>query len=165
MGTGKTAVGRELAARLGKEFIEMDALIERRVGRSIPEIFRQEGEIAFREFEIEAVEEIAGKKNAVIACGGGAVLNKINIDRLKKESIIVYLTASPQAILKRTSEDENGRPLLEGSDRAGRIREMLKYRRPFYERAADITVTTSRLGIAGVAKRIIEQLREHEYYR
>ena len=82
MGTGKTAVGQALAERLGKEFIETDTLIEVKAGRSIPEIFRRHGETAFRELEIEAIKEIAGRDNAVIACGGGVVLNKINIDRL-----------------------------------------------------------------------------------
>ncbi len=165
MGTGKTAVGRALAARLGREFIELDALIEQRAGKSIPEIFRQDGEIVFRELEIEATREIAGQKNAVIACGGGIVLNKINIDRLREECIIVYLTASPGIILKRTSADESERPLLMASDRASQIRELLRFRRPFYERAADIKVDTSKLDIGSVAEKIIEKLREYESHR
>ena len=165
MGAGKTAVGRTLAARLGKEFIEVDSLIEQKAGRSIPDIFRQEGESGFRIMEIEVIEEMAGKKNAVIACGGGAVLNKINIDRLREESIIVYLTASPGAILRRTSHDDNQRPLLATADRAGRIKELLESRRSLYEGAADITIATSRFSLAGVVKRIMEELSEHEGYR
>jgi shikimate kinase len=165
MGTGKTAVGRVLAARLGREFIELDALIERRAGKSIAEIFRQDGEIGFRELEIEAVKEVAHRKKAVIACGGGAVLNKINIDRLRQESVIVYLTASPAVILRRTSEDKNERPMLQSPDRAAQIRELLKFRRPFYERAADIKIDTSRLNIESVAGRILEKLKENESYR
>src|SRR3972149_1337910 len=117
MGTGKTAVGRLLAQKLGREFIELDALVEKRAGKSIPEIFRQDGEIRFRELEIEAVKEVARRKNAVIACGGGIVLNAINIDRLRQECIIVCLTASPSVVLKRTSADKDGRPLLAVSDR------------------------------------------------
>jgi shikimate kinase len=165
MGMGKTAVGRVLAAKLGKEFIELDTLIERRAGKSIPEIFRQDGEIRFRELEIEATRDVAGKKNTVIACGGGVVLNKINIDRLKKECIIVYLTASPTVILKRTSDDKNERPLLNVRDQAVKIRELLRFRRPYYERAADMEINTSRLDIESVAGRIIEKLREDEDYR
>jgi shikimate kinase len=165
MGTGKTVVGRLLAQKLGKEFIEADALIEKKAGKSIPEIFGDSGETGFRELEIEVIEEIAGRKNAVIACGGGAVLNTINIDRLKRECVIVLLAASPQVILNRTSADKDGRPLLIVVDRLRQIEELLRFRRPFYERAADITVNTSRLKPEAVAARIIEELREYEGYR
>ena len=165
MGTGKTAVGRVLAARLGKEFIELDSLIEQKAGKTIPEIFQQDGEIGFRELEIEATKEVADRKKAVIACGGGIVLNKINIDRLRQECVIVYLTASPAIILKRTSEDKNERPLLKAPDRASQIRELLKFRRPFYERAADIKIDTSKMNIDSVAEQIMEKLKENESYR
>lgn len=162
MGAGKTAVGRELAAMTGREFIEADALIEQRAGKTIPEVFRQDGEITFREVEIMVAKEVAAKKNVVIACGGGMVLNRINIDRLKIDCIIVYLTASPGVILKRTSVVKNGRPLLDVADRATQIRELLKFRRPFYERAADIKINTSRLGTAAVAELVIQKLKEYE---
>ena len=165
MGTGKTAVGKLLATKLGREFIELDYLIEQKAGRTIPEIFQQDGEIGFRELEIEATKEVANQENAVIACGGGIVLNKINIDRLRKECIIVYLTASPGIILKRTSGDKNERPLLVVSDRALQIRELLRFRQPFYQRAADIKIDTSKMNIDSVAERIMEKLRENESYR
>lgn len=160
MGTGKTAVAEVLAPKLGKKFIELDAIIEKNAGKSIPEIFRQDGEIRFRELEIEAVKRVAARKNTVIACGGGTVLNKINIDRLKKENVIVCLTASAATILKRTSGGV--RPLLSVSDPEGQIKSLLKLRRPFYSRAADITVNTSRLNIEGVVEKIIELLRKYE---
>ena len=127
-------------------------------------LFRQEGEVGFREREIEVTKQVAKKENAVIACGGGVVLNKINIDRLRKESIIVYLTASPKAILKRTSADENERPLLKSINQALHIKELLRFRKPFYERAADIEIDTSKLDINAVAKQIIEELRENESF-
>jgi shikimate kinase len=162
MGTGKTAVGKLLAQGLGKEFIEMDTLIEKKTGKSIPEIFRQDGEMAFRELEIEVTKDIAERKNAVIACGGGIVLNAINVERLRRESVIVCLTASPSAILKRTAADKTGRPLLVVADRLRQIKELLKFRRPFYERAADIMLNTSRLKPEAVAGMIIEKVSEHE---
>jgi len=162
MGTGKTAVGEALAKKLGKKFVELDGLIEQKAGKTISDIFQQEGEIAFRELEIEAVKEVSKREKQVIACGGGVVLNKINIDRLREKSIIVYLTASPGVVLKRTSADEDKRPLLNTPDRARQIRELVKFRRPFYERAADIKIDTSKLDIDSVVEQIIAKLKEDE---
>ncbi len=162
MGTGKTAVGKALAEKLGKEFFELDPLIEKKAGKTIPAIFKEDGEIAFREFEIEAIKEVSKERNAVIACGGGVVLNKINIDRLKREAVIVYLTASPRVILKRTSRDAEERPLLAVANPVLTIKELLRFRRPFYERAADTTVNTSRLDIDSVVTQIIAKIKEYE---
>ncbi len=160
MGTGKTAVGQLLAEKLGLNFIELDWLIEQEAGKPIPDIFGEEGEIGFREREIEATKKVAGEKHCVIACGGGIVLNKINIDRLKEGARIVYLTASPRTILKRVSGQAGQRPLLEVEDQLKTINEMLKFRKPFYERAAEITINTSRLSIDTVAEHIIKKLKE-----
>ncbi len=159
MGVGKTAVGQALAEKLGKEFVELDALIAQKAGKSIPEIFQEDGEIRFRELEIEVVKEVADRKNLVIACGGGVVLNTINIDRLKKESVIVLLTASLGVILKRTLH-EGGRPLLEGQTKAADIKALMVFRKPFYERAADITIDTSKLNINAVVEEIVAELKE-----
>ena len=162
MGTGKTAVGKALAEKLDKKFIELDPLIERKAGKTIPEIFKQDGEIAFRELEIEVTKEVAERKNVVIACGGGVVLNKINIDRLRKESLIVYLTASPKIILERTSNDAEERPLLKVANPTLIIQGLLRFRKPFYERAADIKINTSKLDIDAVVKQIIVKIKENE---
>jgi len=164
MGTGKTAVGEALAKKLSRKFVELDLLVERKAGKSIPEIFQQDGEVAFRELEIEATKEIAKQKYLVIACGGGIVLNKINIDRLRQESIIVYLTASPRVILKRTSSDGGERPLLEVDNPTLTISELLRFRKPFYERAADIKIDTSKLDIDSVVEQIINKLKEDESF-
>jgi shikimate kinase len=128
------------------------------VGKSISQIFAKDGEIAFRQLEIELVKEIAQGKNQVIACGGGIVLNKINIDRLKSEAMIVYLTASGAVILERTSAVKNKRPLLKSSNKEETINKLLRFRKPFYERAADITIDTSKLDINAVADEIIARL-------
>jgi shikimate kinase len=164
MGTGKTAVGQVLADRLGKEFIETDTLIEKLVGRSIPEIFQRDGEIAFRELEIEIIKRIAIKDNAVIACGGGIVLNKINVDRLAQKCIIINLKASPSVIAQRTSGDKDNRPLLAVTDRLAQIKELQNYRWPYYQRAADFEINTSRLNIEVVVNKIIEKLKNHADY-
>jgi shikimate kinase len=164
MGTGKTAVGKALAERLDKEFVELDSLIEQKAGKTIPEIFNRDGEVAFRELEIEVTREVAERKNTVIACGGGVVLNEVNIERLRKECIIVYLTASPRVILKRTLSNENERPLLEVSNKAQRIQELLRFRKPFYERAADIKIDTSKLDISSAVEQIIKKVKEDESF-
>ncbi len=162
MGAGKTAVGKALAKRLNREFVELDSLIEQKAGKSIPEIFQQEGEVAFREFEIEVTKEVAQQKNLVIACGGGLVLNRINIDRLRNECRIVYLTASPRIILKRISGDGSERPLLKVANPASTIHELLTFRKPFYERAADVKINTSKLDIDSVIELIIKRMNEDE---
>lgn len=180
MGAGKTAVGKVLAKRLGKKFVELDSVIERKAGKPIPEIFQQDGEVTFRELEIEVTKEVSRDKDLVIACGGGIVLNKINIDRLKNESIIVYLTASPRVLLRRVSDSGEGRPLLNTSNRGGdeprhydldarsplnrSIQELLRFRKPFYDRAADIKINTSKLDIDSVAEQIIVELKENESF-
>ena len=161
MGAGKTAVGQALAKKLNRSFIELDALIEQKAGKPIPEIFQQDGEVAFRELEIEVTKEVAKGKNLVIACGGGIVLNKINIDRLGEGGIIVYLTASPRVISKRVLIGGGGRPLLDVANPSQTIRELLRFRKPSYEMAADIKIDTSKLDINSVAEQIISEIKEY----
>jgi len=161
MGAGKSAIGWALAQRLGWQFVEVDALIEKMAGKSTAEIFQDDGEITFRELEIAVVKQVAGGQKQVIACGGGVVLNTININRLRATGVIVLLLASPQTILKRVAADKNVRPLLQNAaDPAARIRELMHFRKPFYERAADIIVNTTRLDIKASVTQILEKLRE-----
>jgi len=162
MGTGKTAVGKALAARLRRRLIEVDSVIEKLAGKSIPDIFRQDGEIAFRELEIQAIKQVARGRKRVIACGGGVVLNAINIERLRESGVVVFLTASPSAVLKRTMAMPGSRPLLDVSDPLARIRELMKFRRPFYRHAADITIDTTKMDVNPIADLITEKLREYE---
>ena len=164
MGVGKTAVGEALAKKLNRKFAELDLLIERKAGKPIPELFQQDGEVAFRELEIEVTKEIAREKYLVIACGGGVVLNKINIDRLREESRIVYLTASPRVILKRISGGGGERPLLKVDNPSSTIQGLLRFRKPFYESAADIKIDTSKLDIDSAAEQIISRLKEDESF-
>lgn len=162
MGSGKTAVGQALAKKLGWQLIEIDSIIERKTGRSISDIFQQDGEIYFRELEIEAIKNIASGLKQVIGCGGGAVLNTINIDRLKKTSVIVNLASSPGIIMKRTSQDHGSRPLLNVQQPTERIKELMKLRKPFYDNAADITINTSKMNIDAAVDTIINRLKNYE---
>jgi shikimate kinase len=159
MGTGKSTVGRLLAEMTGREFVELDDIIAGEAGMSIPAIFEHEGEIGFREREISAVKKLAGKRNTVIACGGGVVLNMINIERLRQECIIICLTASPLVILERTRQQPGDRPLLDVDDEYESIKKLLHFRRPFYRRAADIIIDTSGLTPENVARRIVRKLK------
>jgi len=163
MGTGKSAVGHVLAQKTGWKFVETDALIEQIAGKKIPDIFRQDGEIRFREIEIEAVKQAASGKKQVIACGGGVVLNTINIARLKENGTVVLLRATPAAILRRVSADKTVRPLLKDTgDTALRIRDLLKARRAFYFHAADIIIDTSRLNLEATANAVLKELSNYE---
>jgi shikimate kinase len=160
MGTGKSTVGKILAVKLNKRFVEIDEFIEEIAGKTINTIFQQDGEIVFREIEIAAIKNVSIRDNQVIACGGGVVLNTINIDRLKQNYLVIYLTASPAEILKRTSESTS-RPLLNTTDKTFHIKELLKFRKPLYEKAADITINTTKLDVETVAQIIIQKLSEY----
>ena len=161
MGTGKTAVGQALAKRLNRQLIEVDSKIEQMAGKSISDIFKDNGEIYFRELEIGAIKQAAAGKKQVIACGGGVVLNTINVDRLRETGVIINLVASAQIILQRTAGNAGSRPLLDVQQPAERIRELLKFRKPFYDKAADLIINTSKLNIDTVADKIIDRLKNY----
>jgi len=161
MGAGKSAAGRALAGKTGKTLVEIDALIEAKVGKTIKQIFAEEGEIAFREYEIVVIKELSPRKNLVLACGGGVVLNKINIDRLKQESVVIWLTASTEAILQRLKTSGDTRPLMSGKSNENDVQSLLLFRQPFYERAADLQVDTSGLSVAQVVENILKKLESY----
>jgi shikimate kinase len=136
MGTGKSAVGRRTARALGRELVDMDSVIESREGRTIPEIFRDSGEPHFRALERTLVGELAARRNLVISCGGGIVLNPDNVADFARTGVVVCLTASPEVILRRVAHDAN-RPLLQAPDREARVRELLAKRKPLYDAIPD----------------------------
>ena len=165
MGSGKSSVGRVLARKLKKDFVDVDNLIEKKAGKSIAHIFKKDGEPAFREIERTVTAEVARQAGQVIACGGGVVLNKSNTNALRKTAVLVYLKASEGDVRKRVSSTKGKRPLLANTKDARSIEVLMAERRPLYEGAADITLDTSRLGIEAAADRIIERLSEYEGFR
>jgi shikimate kinase len=158
MGSGKSIVGARLSRRLGRQFIELDRLIALRAGKSIADIFRDEGESGFRNREEGLINEIsASAQNAVISCGGGAVVRPGNISALKESSVIVYLETTANVLQERLARSRN-RPLLNVDDRALAVEKLLDTRRPLYEAAADLTIRTSKRPFAAVINEIIEKL-------
>jgi len=152
MGTGKTAVGRRIAERLGLTFVDTDAIIETRAGRTIARIFAEDGEPAFRRLEAAAVAEAGASRGAVIATGGGVPLRSDNMRQLRRHGVIVALTASPRAILTRVGGGAE-RPLL-GPDPESAVRRLLAERDPAY-RDADLVVDTSESSAEEVADRVL----------
>ena len=153
MGTGKSGVGKLLADKLGREFLELDDIIEKREGITIREIFATKGEPYFRGLEKEAVRETSQKKGIVISAGGGAIIDEENFNNLKKNSVIVCLEASPDVILKRT-KGNTCRPLLNVPDPKKRIEELLKERAPYYKKA-DLCINTDNLTMEEVVEKIV----------
>ena len=152
MGTGKSVVAKTLAEKLGREFLELDAIVEKREGLSIKEIFKNKGEVYFRELERDAVKEAIKKDGQIISAGGGAIIDEENLKALKKNGIIICLEASPDVILKRT-KGNTCRPLLNVPDPKERIEELLEKRAAYYKKA-DHRINTDDLSVEGVVQKI-----------
>jgi len=155
MGTGKSAVGRYLAKQLKVKFLDLDILIENQEKRKIVDIFAQDGEAAFRRIERAMLAKIAKRKNLVVACGGGIVLDPRNIRLIKKTGRMICLSAKIQTIWKRTKQARH-RPLLNVKDKLKRIKEILEQRRHLYAQA-HICIDTSKLSIKEVAEKILKK--------
>jgi len=162
MCAGKSTVGKLLAARLNKAFVETDELVEERAGMSVSNVFSTYGEPRFREMEAEVVADIALRHDIVIACGGGVVLARCNVDRLKAGAVVVYLDVSPGTVLQRLGPRSDVRPLLSGEDREERLLKLMEERRPAYCAAAELTVDASQMSPPAVAAEIEGLLRQYE---
>ena len=156
MGTGKSVVGKRLAKQLKMKFISTDDIIEKRENRPITKIFEEEGEPYFRKLEKDAVKEVSGLDNVVVAAGGGVVLDEENIANLKNKGVMVCLNASPAVIYERTRKYKH-RPLLNTENPVERIKEFLNIRAPFYQRA-DYQVDTSNKSVQEVVREVIKIL-------
>ncbi len=154
MGTGKTAVGEEVAQRLDRPFVDVDTQIEKRAGKSIPRIFSEEGEAAFRGIEAALCQELAAKQGLVIATGGGALVNPTNRARMMGSGTVICLSCDVDEILRRVS-DNTDRPLLNVSDPRVEIERLLEKRREAYA-AIPWQIDTTSLSIKEVATWVIE---------
>ncbi len=137
MGVGKTRVGRILAQQLGRSFLDTDRMIEQRAGKTIAEIFADEGEAHFRQLERDCVLETCQRPDAIVALGGGAVTRADNVEAVRCAGILVCLKADVDTIFARVSRRTN-RPLLAGLDpqaQRAKIESLLRERAPFYDQA------------------------------
>jgi shikimate kinase len=158
MGAGKTSVGRVLARRLRKVFIDSDHEIEQRTGVRIPVIFEIEGEAGFRRREAAVVQELVRQSDIVLATGGGAVLDPDTRQVLHASGTVIYLRADPRELWMRTRHDRN-RPLLRTSDPLARLEELHSQRDPLYRETAHLIVDTGSQAIRSLVARIERELR------
>ncbi len=142
MGTGKTTVGRIAAARLGRPFIDMDAVIEQQAGMTVAQIFEMQGETVFRQMERALCAELSQKRGLVIATGGGALVDPVNRTAMITSGVVICLTATPEALLARLRGNRD-RPLLHAPDPAARLRELLAARAEAYAALPHHLDTTS----------------------
>ncbi len=154
-GSGKTAVGKLLAEKQGKRFIEMDELIVQKMGMSIPEIVSKHGWDKFREVEAEVCREVAQLDDVVNATGGGVVTRQENIRELRKKGKLAWLDVSLDTLLRRIGDDPN-RPSLTGKSQREDMETILKERRPIYERAADYIIDTEDKTPEEIAEAIVQ---------
>jgi shikimate kinase len=143
MGTGKTTIGRVLAQKLGFQLFDSDHEIERQKARTIPQIFAEEGEAAFRQLEREFIENGHPGRRSVVACGGGLVVQPGMLERLSSKGVVVCLHASLETVLKRTQGNRN-RPLLDVEDPMERIRVLYTAREHIYRKAGTLILTDGR---------------------
>lgn len=161
MGAGKSTVAATLGERLGLAFLDLDTVIESSVGMTVADAFARHGEAWFREREREALETVASMPRAVVACGGGVVLDPVNRATLKRSGVVVYLEVTAAEALARVG-DTATRPLLTGPGGALAATSLLSAREALYTASADITVETVGRSVSEVANTVISELRGHE---
>ncbi|NLI11372.1 shikimate kinase [Pelotomaculum propionicicum] len=160
MGTGKTSVGRRLAQRLGRDFVDTDAEIEAVTGKTITQIFARDGVVRFRSEENLLVKKLAVRENLVISTGGGLVLNPNNVRLLKENGVLIALTASPEVLYARLANKKT-RPLVLKGDLKQRIAQLLAEREGAYD-VADFFVDTGVSSVDGVVEQILRYLSGRE---
>ncbi len=161
MGTGKTVVGKEVAKRLNQQFLDLDSLIEEREKKKISQIFTEDGEAHFRGLEKQVLGEVAKGENLVVSCGGGIILDRDNIQIMKKAGLMICLSSRPGVILRRT-RGYSHRPLLKVDNPEKKIEQLLEIRAPFYAQA-DYAIDTSDLAVSCVVNKVLEYVRAKDH--
>jgi shikimate kinase len=160
MGSGKSTVGRELHQRLGYPLVDMDQVIEQRMGKPITAIFTEDGEEAFREIESNLLAELIepSAQRRIISTGGGIVARAENRALLRQLGYVVWLRAPLTVILERTGKNRE-RPLLQTDDPVARIEALMAVRKPFYKETAHLSIETVGLSCGEIATGILESAR------
>jgi shikimate kinase len=156
MAVGKSAVGRNLAKRLQRRFVDLDQLIEKVEGRKVRDIFAAKGEAYFRQLEKQTLVQVLQQRGQVIATGGGVVMDDENLKLLRKQTTLIRLTAAVETVLARAGNGHK-RPLLQGADRRQRVEELIGQREGKYGQA-HFTIDTTKLSLAQVVDEIVKRL-------
>ena len=156
MGSGKTRTGQLLAKHLGWTWLDLDDRIVEIAGKSIPDIFSQDGEGAFRKMERQCFQEALAGENMVVSCGGGIVTQPENLRDLLAQPRVVCLRIQPETVFRRVGNDPR-RPLLQGSDAMGQIRKLMQARAPYYQQF-EFQIDVDKCRSSEVVNRIIDNL-------
>lgn len=159
--SGKTSVGKLIAHKLGRRFVDTDDLIIGKAGCSVNEMVKEKGWPYFRDIEKDVIKEVSEQDNLVIATGGGAVITDINMENLKANGFIVWLDANIDTIKRRLEGDNRStesRPSLTGNNPVDETTEVMEKRGPLYSKACNMKVDTSKMNINDVADMVIERL-------
>jgi shikimate kinase len=164
-GTGKSTVGRLLAKRLKRDFIDSDKHVEGSTGKTIKSIFEDDGEERFRQIEADTIAELSTGNNKVISAGGGAVLREVNVNNLKVNGYLVLLEATPEIIHSRITQDEKTtqqRPSLTDKTPLDEIKHLLEQRENAYKSAADFTINTTYASCEDIVNEIITVIEKQK---
>lgn len=156
MGTGKSTISHELHRITGMPEVDTDAEIVGREGCSIAQIFEEKGEPYFRQVETDLIDEFGARSPAIISCGGGMAMRDLNVRKLRALGEVVLLTAKPETVFDRVKDSTN-RPLLNGNMNVPYIRELMEKRKPFYEAAATVVVSTDGRSVQEIAEEIVQK--------
>ena len=163
-GTGKTTIGKIISRMLDREFIDADEYLEQKERKTVKDIFDEGGEKLFREMESRVIAELCLLDNKIIATGGGVILREENVKKLKKNGVLILLTADVDTICKRIYRDkftQQRRPSLTDRNGYQEIEYLLEYRKPLYDKAADFVLNTDSMSVNDAARKIVNFIKNH----